>query len=648
MKNSVSYLIFLFLSVSILSQNTKAISYQAVLRDNSNKLITNKEINLKISLLQNNNTIYAEKHNITTNSNGLITLKIGEGDNIFGDFSVIDWSLGNYLIVTEIDPDGAENYVLSTKTELLNVPYALYSEKAKNGISEEQSEAIMNNTRKYTRIEIDSLFYNNNLKLLDSIKKLQKAIRKNDSLLTDSSDSIHKMFSELNKRDFNSKETFSSDISMNIVYGQSLATGGETISPENFFSSLSFKTGVLFETNLIQSIEDANDKTKQKARFESLVEMTSEGKGLNGRMLTKKFNELIQDENGKDLSTFNFNLMGYVTGKGGQPLYMLTKRSNNTQFVEVKSGQMPIALKFGASHEGKSYLSLMQGIYFAKKFANQQGKTFEVSTLSYVQGEASNDKYDSIDKYYGKLENLFNDINNDVKIITGQKNDVQFITYQNASFAIYQVKNSPHYEENAYTEGVPLASLKLAIDKKNVHFGTPLYPFSKSPSSSDKLHLSNIGYALMSSMFGIKAKRTIIDNESEIVFYPIVDKVQIIKGDAKWFVRIPFSVPVQPLVIDTEGISGVNMRGHGNQPNYGFSILNNNNTEIITDVKLSTSNAITITTNEDPTNLELTYALSGVFGGGNLRDSQGNNIKTTFNGKSYRCDNWCPFFRIKL
>jgi hypothetical protein len=52
--------------------------------------------------------------------------------------------------------------------------------------------------------------------------------------------------------------------------------------------------------------------------------------------------------------------------------------------------------------------------------------------------------------------------------------------------------------------------------------------------------------------------------------------------------------------------------------------------------------------NGNPSGKDLTYAWTGVFGGGNLRDSQGEIITTTFNNSTYRLDNWCPFFRITL
>jgi hypothetical protein len=602
MKNHLSLLLLILLSFNINAQGPQGFNYQATVRNASGDLIVNQNVYFKFNILQGSQTAvsnYTETHDVLTDDLGQVSLVIGKGAPSNGVFSDLDWSLGNYFL--DIELNTGSGYVSMGTTQFYSVPYALYAETSKNDITEEQAKAI-----EKTMLGFQNTFIQN--------------------------------------------ENFLADIQMNIVYGQSLAMGGSTLSAEDVYTTLSFETGsrVFADTN--QTIEEVNNEELQESRFISLVSMSTEGNGLNGRMMNKKWNELLRDENGKDLDNFNFNLMGFVAGVYGGQWYQLTKWSGNrsNQWVDVQPNVMPTAIKFGVNQEGKSYLSLMQGVYFANKFAKAQGKTFNVPTLSWVQGEASSDKYNTVESYYQKLEAIFEDINQDVKTLTGQTNDVQFIIYQNSSFAIYQTPTSPQYEVDAYTEGVPLACLQIARDKENVHFGTPLYPFSRNKSAGDKIHLDDVGYALMSSMFGIQGKRVITDGKPNITFYPKENEISTYSNGTNWFTRIPFDVPVKPLVFDVDGVSGVNMRGHGLQPNYGFSILNNAGEEIITNVKLRASDAITITTTENPTGLDLTYALTGVFGGGNLRDNQGDTITTTFNKITYRCDNWCPFFRITL
>lgn len=437
---------------------------------------------------------------------------------------------------------------------------------------------------------------------------------------------------------------YNADINLCVIYGQSLAVGGTTMT-EDFYTALQFQQGVMIAPNTSTSLANMNSEVFREPLFGNITQMGN-GSGLNGRIITKKWNELLVSENGKTLEDFNFNLMGFVAGVSGGQWYQLAKQSYGHKYVnDAVYGVMPTAINFGVNLEGFSYLNLVQGIYFANKKVLASGKTFNVPVLCWVQGEASSDKADTIATYESKLLQIFGDLNMDIKAITGQSNDVQFIIYQNSSFAIYQVPTSPSYIPGGYFEGVPLACLKVAREQSNVRFGCPLYPYSPSQDSGDKLHLSNAGYTLMSSNFAVQAKRAITDKSEKIVFYP--SNILISNNSTNYFVRVKFDVPVKPLVIDTTGDDGLNMHGHGLQPNYGFSILNGS-TEIITSVRLSGEDTVVLTCSENPSGKSLTYALTGVLGGGNLRDSQGDSIKTTFSNTQYRVDNWCPFFRITI
>jgi hypothetical protein len=445
------------------------------------------------------------------------------------------------------------------------------------------------------------------------------------------------------------ESTFNGDFQVHILYGQSLAFGGRTINFEDFYTSKMFEKGTIVAANY-DTLLNANNETLQEDRFGSIVDMDDFGGGVNARMICKKINELIRDENGYDLDNFQHNQFGFITGKSGGSWDELTKwnESRTTQFVDVQQNAMPTALAFN-SDDGKAYLNLMQGIYFINKFAKSQGKKAVIASISYIQSEHSNDRANTLNQFKTKLNTLFNDIKADVPLITGQSQNVKFFTYQNASFAIYADPLRPEYDVNTNTEGPQLALVEITKERSDTFFGTPLYPFSRTIKyTGDLLHLDNIGYSMYSSMFAVAIKRAVNDNNPLPTFSPIVADKEIWENNSSYFIYIPFDVPVKPLVFDVEGVSGVNMRGHGLQPNYGFEILNNSDVDIITNVKLSSDNAVIITTSENPVGLDLTYALTGTMGGGNLRDSQGETIKTSFNNSVYRLDNWCPFFRITL
>ena len=123
-------LLSLIYSLGAFSQAPQKFSYQAIIRNTSNALVTNTTIGIRISILQGSATgtsIYTENHTPTTNLNGLATLEIGSGNNPSGFFTFIDWSTGSFFIKTETDPAGGTNYTIVSTSQLLSVPFALNS-----------------------------------------------------------------------------------------------------------------------------------------------------------------------------------------------------------------------------------------------------------------------------------------------------------------------------------------------------------------------------------------------------------------------------------------------------------------------------------------------------------------------------------------
>lgn len=133
-------LVFLFLMMlcGIMAQSPEQFSYQAVVRNANNTLVAGTQVGVRVSVLQGTAAgapVYVEAHAVTTNSNGLMTLAIGDGTIQSGMFSDIDWADGPYFLKTEIDPDGGSNYTITSTQQLLSVPYALYAKTAGNAFS---------------------------------------------------------------------------------------------------------------------------------------------------------------------------------------------------------------------------------------------------------------------------------------------------------------------------------------------------------------------------------------------------------------------------------------------------------------------------------------------------------------------------------
>jgi len=130
----VSCIFFFLLAGTYLNaQAPQKMSFQAVIRNASNTIVSKSLIGIRISLLQgssNGIVVYAETQNATTNFNGLVSLEIGKGNIVTGAFSLIDWANGPYFIKTETDPNGGNDYTIIGSSELLSVPYALFAANA--------------------------------------------------------------------------------------------------------------------------------------------------------------------------------------------------------------------------------------------------------------------------------------------------------------------------------------------------------------------------------------------------------------------------------------------------------------------------------------------------------------------------------------
>jgi uncharacterized protein (TIGR02145 family) len=105
-------------------------SYQSILRNPGGQALSNQQVGMRLSILQGSETgtsVYVETHSTSTNASGLVTLQVGGGTVVSGNISGIDWAAGPYFIKTETDPEGGSNYSIAGSSQLLSVPYALYS-----------------------------------------------------------------------------------------------------------------------------------------------------------------------------------------------------------------------------------------------------------------------------------------------------------------------------------------------------------------------------------------------------------------------------------------------------------------------------------------------------------------------------------------
>ena len=130
LKLTISALLMAALSFA---QSPQKFSYQAVLRNAVNQILSNQNVGIKVSILRGINkdsVVYVETHSATTNSNGLVSLEIGAGTVVSGTIAGIDWGKGPFYIKTEADLNGGTNYSVVGTSQLLSVPYALHASSA--------------------------------------------------------------------------------------------------------------------------------------------------------------------------------------------------------------------------------------------------------------------------------------------------------------------------------------------------------------------------------------------------------------------------------------------------------------------------------------------------------------------------------------
>jgi hypothetical protein len=117
------------------AQTPQAFNYQTVVRNTSGEIVQNQNVAFRFNVRENlpdGPIVYSETHVATTNSFGLVNLKIGEGIPLNGIFSEVDWGTNSKFLEIEIDLSGGDDFIVMGTTQLISVPYALFAENVAN------------------------------------------------------------------------------------------------------------------------------------------------------------------------------------------------------------------------------------------------------------------------------------------------------------------------------------------------------------------------------------------------------------------------------------------------------------------------------------------------------------------------------------
>lgn len=313
---------------------------------------------------------------------------------------------------------------------------------------------------------------------------------------------------------------FEWDVNMLINYGQSLSVGGGAANVNDDFRNVLSFPGGINEWDAKLDIE--NERQVEQFYGKDLVPLSS----LNCSnyppvaSCALAWMSLLEKENHINFKNFDYQFLLSTPGYSGIEIEGLAKAG---RFPDFKSPEKT---------PGYYYKRLLMSVRKGMENAHRQGKTFGVPCLFYVQGEA--DCTENTEEYYPKLRQLFEDLNTDIKAITGQQQDVQFITYQMSSYEPVNSVSGPTY-----------AQLKLAQEQDNVHLGGAMYQYDYG---TDKFH--PVDRAIVGLQAGIIAKRIINDEKPLALFFPRNYDVQH-SGDT-WLLSIQFDVPVPPMRFITD------------------------------------------------------------------------------------------------
>jgi hypothetical protein len=115
------------------------VNYQAVARDGAGNELKNSQIDVKFSIISDNQigpVVYEEVHsNVPTTAYGVFTLIIGNGTPVvdgkkFSSFSQIKWDTAPHYVKVSVRFNNYNDYLVMGTMQFLAVPYALYAQKS--------------------------------------------------------------------------------------------------------------------------------------------------------------------------------------------------------------------------------------------------------------------------------------------------------------------------------------------------------------------------------------------------------------------------------------------------------------------------------------------------------------------------------------
>ena len=279
------------------------------------------------------------------------------------------------------------------------------------------------------------------------------------------------------------------------------------------------------------------------------------------------------------------------------------------------------------------YLKFIDEIKHAYQEAEKRGWTFVVPAVCWMQGESDIVDYPSTD--YRKLfQQMYKNLNTDIKAVTHQSEDIRIICYQTNA-----VTKGTRYKDNCYNtieSQTPTIQMEMIRDDSLIWASGPVYPYN---FVNENIHIDAEGQKCIGGLAAQSALGILHHTKRRIGLVPL--KIDRLGNN----VEILFNVPSPPLCFDTIQVKKA--------PHYGFNVTNKDNSDILLSVNIE-GNSVVLTCKESPIGCKVRYAVNGEYmksgringPRGNLRDSQGNRLTICVNGKIHPLHNWCYQFDL--
>lgn len=279
------------------------------------------------------------------------------------------------------------------------------------------------------------------------------------------------------------------------------------------------------------------------------------------------------------------------------------------------------------------YNKFLYEIKYAYEKSKKRGWKFYVPAICWMQGESDIIDYTNCD-YAKRIKQFCTDVNNDIKAITNQKEDIHMICYQ--SNVLTRAKNFNKDKYNCIEMRPAQAIVDLIRNDTLFWASGPTYPYT---FVNEKLHIDAIGQQHIGNLDALAVINLL---KAKGKTYGLIPRsISAVGND----VLIVLNVPCPPLVIDTISVMPIDY--------YGFSVISEENDNIIAGIKIE-GDTVRLTCTKSPLNCKVRYAVNGEWmksgnvngPRGNLRDSQGDKMSINVTNKKYPLHNWCYQFDI--